>query len=126
MVRTKQPGGLNWQVVPDITSSISPMLQYLDAEVEPRTGVSRQTQGIDANALQNQSATAVAQVFRRLADADEADRPHHGGGRAGHVLAAARHHPQARPAKPDGPPQKPMGERRSMCMHMTSTGIRLR
>ena len=63
VVRTKQPGGLNWQVVPDITSSIYPMLQYLDAEVESRTGVSRQTQGIDANALQNQSATAVAQVF---------------------------------------------------------------
>jgi hypothetical protein len=39
------------------------MLQYLDAEVESRTGVSKQTQGIDANALQNQSATAVAQVF---------------------------------------------------------------
>jgi hypothetical protein len=63
VVRTKQPGGLNWQVVPDITSSIYPMMQYLDAELETRTGVSKQTQGIDANALQNQSATAVAQVF---------------------------------------------------------------
>ena len=39
------------------------MLQYLDAELETRTGLSRQSQGIDANALQNQSATAVAQVF---------------------------------------------------------------
>ena len=39
------------------------MLQYLDAELETRTGVTKQTQGIDANALQNQSATAVAQVF---------------------------------------------------------------
>ena len=28
-----------------------------------RTGVTRQGQGVDANALQNQSATAVAQVF---------------------------------------------------------------
>jgi len=63
VVRTKTPGGLNWQAVPDITSSIYPMLQYLDAELETRTGLSRQTQGIDANALQNQSATAVAQVF---------------------------------------------------------------
>jgi hypothetical protein len=63
VVRTKTPGGLNWQVVPDITTSIYPMLQYLDAELETRTGLSRQTQGIDANALQNQSATAVAQVF---------------------------------------------------------------
>src|SRR5215813_5105020 len=63
VVRTKTPGGLNWQVVPDITTSIYPMLQYLDAELEVRTGLSRQSQGIDANALQNQSATAVAQVF---------------------------------------------------------------
>lgn len=63
VVRTKTAGGLNWQVVPDITSSIYPMMQYLDAELETRTGVSKQTQGIDADALQNQSATAVAQVF---------------------------------------------------------------
>ncbi len=63
VVRTKTAGGLNWQVVPDITSSIYPMLQYLDAELETRSGVSKQSQGIDASALQNQSATAVAQVF---------------------------------------------------------------
>jgi hypothetical protein len=63
VVRTKTAGGLNWQVVPDITGSIFPMLQYLDAELESRTGLSKQTQGLDANALQNQSATAVAQVF---------------------------------------------------------------
>lgn len=63
VVRTKTPGGLNWQVVPDITGSIFPMLQYLDAELETRSGLSRQSQGIDADALQNQSATAVAQVF---------------------------------------------------------------
>ena len=63
VVRTKNPGGLNWQVVPDITGSIFPMLGYIDAELEARTGLSKQSQGIDANALQNQSATAVAQVF---------------------------------------------------------------
>ena len=63
VVRTKTAGGLNWQVVPDITTSIYPMLQYLDAEIEMRTGLAKQAQGLDANALQNQSATAVAQVF---------------------------------------------------------------
>jgi hypothetical protein len=63
VVRTKTAGGLNWQVVPDITTSIYPMLQYLDAELETRSGLSKQSQGIDADALQNQSATAVAQVF---------------------------------------------------------------
>jgi hypothetical protein len=63
VVRTKTAGGLNWQVVPDITGSVYPALQYLDATREMRTGLSQQSQGIDANALQNQTATAVAQVF---------------------------------------------------------------
>lgn len=63
VVRTKTIGALNWQTTPDVSGAIYPMLQYLDAELETRTGVSKQAQGIDANALQNQSATAVAQVF---------------------------------------------------------------
>jgi hypothetical protein len=63
VVRTKTGGGLQWQVVPDITASIYPMLQYLDSELASRTGLTKQAQGLDANALQNQSATAVAQVF---------------------------------------------------------------
>src|SRR5712671_1771270 len=63
IVRTKQPGGLNWQVVPDITASVYPALQYFDAIREWRTGVSRQGQGIDPNALQNQVATIANQMF---------------------------------------------------------------
>lgn len=63
IVRTKQPGGLQWQNVPDITPSVYPALQYFDATREWRTGVSRQGQGLDANALQNQSATAANQLF---------------------------------------------------------------
>jgi hypothetical protein len=63
IVRTKIPGGLNPIPVVDVTASVMPGLQYLDADLESKTGVSKQSQGIDANALQNQSATAVAQVF---------------------------------------------------------------
>lgn len=63
VIRTRTPGGVNWQEVPDVSGSVFPMVQYLDSELESRTGISKQTQGIDANALQNQSATAVAQVF---------------------------------------------------------------
>jgi hypothetical protein len=63
VVRTKSSGGLNWQVVPDITGSVYPALGYLDSVREMRTGVTKQGQGVDANALQNQSATAVNQVF---------------------------------------------------------------
>lgn len=63
IVRTKTPGGLQWQNVPDITTSIYPALEYFDATREWRTGVTRQGQGIDASALQNQSATAALQGF---------------------------------------------------------------
>jgi hypothetical protein len=63
VVRTKTAGGLNWQVVPDITGSVYPALNYFDQTREMRTGVTKQSQGVDANALQNQSATAVTQVF---------------------------------------------------------------
>lgn len=63
IVRTKAPGGLQWQVVPDITASIYPALQYFDATREWRTGVSRQGQGVDPNALQNQVATIANQMF---------------------------------------------------------------
>lgn len=63
IVRTKMPGGLNWQVVPDIGADIFPALEYMDSTREMRTGVSRAGQGLDADALQNQSATAVNQMF---------------------------------------------------------------
>jgi hypothetical protein len=63
IVRTKQPGGINWQQVPTIGGHVFPALEYMDATREMRTGVTRQGQGIDADALQNQSATAVNQVF---------------------------------------------------------------
>jgi hypothetical protein len=63
IVRTKQPGGINWQTVPAIAGEIFPVLEYADATREWRTGVSRVGQGHDANALQNQSATAAMQVY---------------------------------------------------------------
>ncbi len=63
IVRTKQPGGLNYQEVPDTSQTSFEALSYMDALLETRTGLAKQSQGLDANALQNQSATAVAQVF---------------------------------------------------------------
>ena len=62
IVRTKMPGGVTWQVVPDITPSVYPALQYFDATREWRTGVSRQGQGVDPDALQNQVATIANQM----------------------------------------------------------------
>ncbi len=63
LVRTKQPGGINQQNIQPIADKIFPVIEYMDATREWRTGVTRQGQGIDANALQNQSATAVNQAF---------------------------------------------------------------
>jgi hypothetical protein len=62
-VRTKTPGGLQVLQHPDIGSHVFPLLQYQDATREWRTGVSRQGQGVDPNALQNQVATIANQMF---------------------------------------------------------------
>lgn len=62
IVRTKTPGGLNWQVVPDVASTVYPALQYFDATREWRSGVTRQGQGVDPEALQNQVATIAKQM----------------------------------------------------------------
>jgi len=63
IVRTKTPGGLTPIQNQPIGTSLYPALEYFDATREWRTGVTRQGQGLDANALQNQSATAVNQAF---------------------------------------------------------------
>src|SRR5882724_10165599 len=63
IVRTKMPGGLSVITHPDIGGHVFPLLQYQDAMREWRTGVSRQGQGVDPNALQNQVATIANQMF---------------------------------------------------------------
>ncbi len=63
IVRTRQPGGLNWQQVPTIGQHVYPLLEYQDQTREMRTGVSRQGQGLDPEALQSTTASAVNQMF---------------------------------------------------------------
>jgi hypothetical protein len=63
IVRTRMPGGLGVIRHPDIGGHVFPLLQYQDAAREWRTGVSRQGQGVDPNALQNQVATIANQMF---------------------------------------------------------------
>lgn len=63
LIRTKTPGGLQAIQTPPIGQYLMPVMDYWDSVREMRTGVTRQGQGVDANALQNQSATAVNQVF---------------------------------------------------------------
>jgi hypothetical protein len=62
-IRVEQPGAIDWQKVPSIVNHVFPVLEYFDATREWRTGVSRQGQGLDADALQNQTATAANQLF---------------------------------------------------------------
>jgi hypothetical protein len=67
-IRSKTGTAVQWQKIPDITASIYPALQYFDATREWRTGVTRQGQGVDPNALQNQVAT----IANQMADAAQA------------------------------------------------------
>jgi hypothetical protein len=59
IVRTKMPGGLNPLITQPIGQSIFPMIEYIDAAKEARTGVAITQPGLDAQALQNQTATAA-------------------------------------------------------------------
>lgn len=63
IVRTETAGALQVLQTPSIVGDILPVISYMDGVREMRTGVTRQGQGVDADALQNQSATAVKQVF---------------------------------------------------------------
>jgi hypothetical protein len=62
-VKRNAVSAVAWQSVPTIGNHVFPLIEYQDMVKEQRTGVGRQTQGIDADALQNQSATAVSQLF---------------------------------------------------------------
>jgi hypothetical protein len=60
-IRTRQPGGLVWQQMPFVGGELLPVMQMMDATREWRTGVTRQGQGVDPKALQNQVATIANQ-----------------------------------------------------------------
>ena len=59
VIRVKQPGGINFQQIPPIGQHIMPLMQYQDERLEKKTGVTEQGQGLNPEALQNQTATAA-------------------------------------------------------------------
>lgn len=59
VIMTRQPGSITPLTVPFVAKESFSMLEYLDMVKETRTGVSRQSTGMDMDALQNQTATAV-------------------------------------------------------------------
>ena len=60
IIRMKNPNAIVPMVVQSSAAQSFPMLEYLDGEQAKATGVSDMSQGLDANVLQNVSATAVA------------------------------------------------------------------
>ena len=60
IVRMKNPNAIVPMTVQSSAGQSFPMLEYLDQVQAKRTGVSDMNQGLDANVLQNVSATAVA------------------------------------------------------------------
>jgi hypothetical protein len=59
IVRVKTLGAVNPLSVPFTAGSVLPALQYYDEQIENKTGVSRASMGLDPDALQNTTATAV-------------------------------------------------------------------
>lgn len=67
IVRVKQPNVIREQVVPFTAGSTLPALQYFDQLVDNKTGVSKASQGLDADVLQSATATAVAATMQGAA-----------------------------------------------------------
>ena len=59
VVRVKEMGALAYDAVPFTAGQTLPAMQYFDEVVEGKTGVSRASMGLDPDALQNTTATAV-------------------------------------------------------------------
>jgi hypothetical protein len=60
VIRMKNPAAIVPMQVQSSAAQSFPMLQYLDEVQSKRTGVNDMNQGLDANVLQNVSATAIA------------------------------------------------------------------
>ncbi len=60
IIRTKSQGAVTPMVVPATAAQSFPMLDYMDQVLQKRSGVTQTSQGLDANILQNTTATAIA------------------------------------------------------------------
>jgi len=58
--RMKQMGAIQANPIPFVAGQTLPALQYMDQAIESKTGVSRASMGLDPDALQNSTATAVS------------------------------------------------------------------
>jgi hypothetical protein len=67
VIRVKNPAAVNQLNVQNTAGQSFPMMEYLDNVQAKRTGVSDMQQGLDANILQNTTATAVAAMMQQSA-----------------------------------------------------------
>ena len=64
IIRVRQPGMIQPLSGASVGGEIRPLMDYLDTVKEQRTGMSAASQGLDANALQSSTASAVAATVR--------------------------------------------------------------
>ena len=67
VIRVKNSAAVNQLNVQNTAGQSFPMMEYLDGVQAKRTGVSDMQQGLDANVLQNTTATAVAAMMQQSA-----------------------------------------------------------
>ncbi len=64
IIRVRQPGMIQPLAGASVGNEIRPLMDYLDTVKEQRTGMSRASQGLDANSLQSSTASAVSATVR--------------------------------------------------------------
>lgn len=67
VVRVKQMGAMEELVTPFVAAQTLPALQYLDQEIESKTGVTRASAGLSPDALQSTTAAAVSATIQAAA-----------------------------------------------------------
>ena len=64
IIRTRTPGAVQPLSTGGVGGEIQPLMRYLDEIKESRTGMSKASAGLDANALQSSTASAVAATVK--------------------------------------------------------------
>jgi hypothetical protein len=64
VIRTRSPGAVQPLSTGGVGGEIQPLMRYLDEIKEQRTGMSKASQGLDANALQSSTAAAVSATVK--------------------------------------------------------------
>jgi hypothetical protein len=59
IIRMKSQGAVQPFITPNVSNAAFPMLEYMDQVKESRTGINKASAGLDANALNGATATAV-------------------------------------------------------------------